>query len=51
MVSSCAPERFQAKQNPVRVKKTRENKELEHSHVSAKRENAPGREPWLSRGA
>jgi hypothetical protein len=33
-------ERFQAKWMPVRVKKTRKNKKLEHFHVSMKYENA-----------
>jgi hypothetical protein len=33
---------------PVRVKKMRKNKNLEHFHVSTKRENAPSRisEKW-----
>jgi hypothetical protein len=35
-------EHFQAKWTPVRVKKMRENKNLEHFHVSMKRENALG---------
>jgi hypothetical protein len=35
-----APERFQAKRIPVRVKKTRKNKKLEHFHASMKLENA-----------
>jgi hypothetical protein len=34
------PEHFQAKRIPVRVKKMRKNKNLEHFHVSMKRENA-----------
>jgi hypothetical protein len=36
------PEHFQAKRIPVRVKKMRKNKNLEHFHVSMKRENALG---------
>jgi hypothetical protein len=49
--NACLLERFRAKWTPVRVKKTRPNKNLDGFRVSKKSENSPGESAQLRPGA